>query len=130
MGPRSHTRRLVGRRTRRRRLWVVSLTKISLWEFYAGVAEYSVYITNDTCGFGVGQSLLKALIESSEGAVYWMLQSVVFSENKASIDLHGSAGFWAAGIRKRVGLMLCGPMKSLWREVVMVERRSQVFGVD
>ena len=74
--------------------------------------------------------MLKALIESSEGAVYWMLQSVVFSENKASIGVHGSAGFRAVGIRKRVGLMLCGPMKGLWRDVVMVERRSQVVGVD
>jgi len=101
-----------------------------LWEVYAGVAEHSVYITNDAYGFGVGRSLLKALIESSEGAVYWMLQSVVFSKNKASIGVHGSAGFRAVGIRKRVGLMLCGPMKSLWREVVMVERRSQVVGVD
>ncbi|MDE0815986.1 MAG: hypothetical protein OSB46_18785 [Alphaproteobacteria bacterium] len=59
-----------------------------------------------------------------------MLQSGVFSENKASIDLHGSAGFRAAGIRKRVGLMSCGPMKGLWRDVVMVERRSQVVGLD
>ena len=59
-----------------------------------------------------------------------MLQSGVFSENKASIAVHESVGFRAAGIRKRVGLMSCGPMKGLWRDVIMVERRSQVVGLD
>jgi L-amino acid N-acyltransferase YncA len=128
---RAHTpdARLVAERDGAIAGWV-GLSKISSREVYAGVAEHSVYIANDARGFGVGRLLLRAMVESSEAAGYWMLQSGVFPENKASIAAHESAGFRAVGIRKRVGLMSYGPMKGVWRDVVMVERRSQVVGVE
>lgn len=106
-----------------------SLSAISTRPVYTGVAEHSIYIANEARGQGVGLKLLKAFIEYSEAAGYWMLQSGVFPENKASIAMHEYAGFRIVGIRERVGLMSYGPMEGAWRDVVFIERRSATIGV-
>jgi phosphinothricin acetyltransferase len=71
----------------------------------------------------VGTALLHALIEASERAGVWMLQAGIFPENKASIALHRACGFRTVGVRERIG-----QMKGVWRDVVLMERRSRVVG--
>ncbi|MBC3761052.1 GNAT family N-acetyltransferase [Quadrisphaera oryzae] len=93
---------------------------------YAGVVEHSVYVAPAAQGRGVGRLLLDGLIASTEAAGVWTVQSGVFPENTASLALHASAGFRVVGVRERLGLMGHGPMAGLWRDVVLLERRSPV----
>jgi phosphinothricin acetyltransferase len=95
---------------------------------YAGVVEHSVYVDPAAQGRGVGRLLLQALVESTEEAGIWTIQSGIFPENAASLALHHSAGFRTVGTRQRVGRMTYGPMRDTWRDVVLVERRSASAG--
>ncbi|MEV6549966.1 N-acetyltransferase family protein [Streptomyces sp. NPDC051597] len=86
---------------------------------YAGVVEHSVYVHPDARGRGVGMALLNALLASTDAAGIWTVQSGVFPENTASLALHGRAGFRVVGTRERIGRH-----HGVWRDVVLVERRS------
>lgn len=90
----------------------------------------ALYVTAGARGRGVGRSLLTALIESSEAGGVWTLQAGIFPENTASLGLHESCGFRSLGVRDRIGLMPGGPYAGQWRDVVLLERRSPVIGVD
>jgi phosphinothricin acetyltransferase len=91
---------------------------------YAGVVEDSVYVAERARGHGVGQLLLQTLIESTEAAGIWTIQSGIFPENHASLRLHERAGFRVVGTRERIGCMTYGPLAGVWRDVIMIERRS------
>ena len=91
---------------------------------YRGVVEHSVYVHPDAIGGGVGKALLAALIESTEAAGIWTIQSGIFPENTASLALHAKAGFRVVGVRERLGLH-----HGRWRDVILVERRSASVGV-
>ena len=58
---------------------------------YAGVVEHSVYVSPDARGHGVGGALLDTLIRSTEAAGIWAIQSGIFPENTASLNLHARA---------------------------------------
>ena len=88
---------------------------------YAGVVEHSVYVHPDARGRGVGSALLGALIASTEAAGIWTIQSGIFPENAASLALHARAGFREVGRRERLGRH-----HGVWRDVVLIERRSSV----
>ncbi|UXY30884.1 GNAT family N-acetyltransferase [Streptomyces sp. HUAS TT20] len=98
--------------------WVAATT-VSDRCAYAGVIEHSVYVDPDARGRGVASALLKALIDSTEAAGVWTIQSGIFPENTASIALHQRAGFRIIGTRERIGRH-----HGRWRDVVLVERRS------
>ena len=90
---------------------------------YRGVAEVSVYVASRFRGHGVGRDLLARLVAESEAAGLWTLQAGIFPENTASIRLHQSAGFRIVGTREKLG-----EMNGVWRDVVLMERRSAVVG--
>ncbi|MFK3735397.1 GNAT family N-acetyltransferase [Streptomyces sp. NPDC088090] len=90
---------------------------------YAGVVEHSVYVHPDARGRGVAGALLRALVDSTEQAGIWTIQSGVFPENAASLALHKRVGFRVIGRRERVGRH-----HGRWRDTVLLERRSQVVG--
>jgi phosphinothricin acetyltransferase len=87
------------------------------------VVEHSVYVDPRHQGRGIGRLLLGALIEASEAAGIWTLQSGVFPENAASLALHRSCGFRVVGTRERVG-----QLDGTWRDVMWLERRSDRTG--
>lgn len=101
------------------------LTQTSDQCVYAGVGEVSIYVDPDHRGKGVGDALLRALIEASEQRGFWTLVSGIFPENQASVRLHLKNGFRILGTRERIG-----KMKGVWRDVLWLERRSEVVGVD
>ena len=103
--------------------WVV-LSPISTRCVYAGVVEVSVYVKASMRGKGIGKALLAAAIEESERAGIWTLQSGIFPENMASLAVHRECGFRLVGYRERIGRM-----HGVWRDVVLMERRSKVVGV-
>jgi L-amino acid N-acyltransferase YncA len=90
---------------------------------YAGVAEHSIYVAESVRGLGLGRQLLAALIASTETGGIWTLQSGVFPENEASIALHLALGFRVVGVRERLGRL-----HGVWRDVTLLERRSEVTG--
>ena len=90
---------------------------------YGGVAEESVYVAEEARGRGVGQALLEALIERSEAANIWTIQTGIFPENEASVHLHERAGFRIVGTRERLG-----QHGGVWRDVLLLERRSPTVG--
>jgi phosphinothricin acetyltransferase len=92
---------------------------------YAGVGEVSVYVSQKARGRGVGKALLKELILQSEKNEFWTLTAGIFPENDASMQIHKQAGFKVLGIREKIG-----KMDGRWRDTVMLERRSEVVGVD
>jgi len=91
---------------------------------YAGVAELSLYVRAAARGQGIGKALLRVLIEESERAGIWTLQGGVFPENAASIAVQKACGFREVGRRERIGRM-----NGVWRDTVLLERRSAVVGL-
>lgn len=89
---------------------------------YAGVVEHSVYVHPEARGLGVARALLDALIASTEAAGIWTIQSGIFPENTASLALHARAGFRIIGTRERIGRH-----HGVWRDVILLERRSPVL---
>jgi L-amino acid N-acyltransferase YncA len=102
----------------------VALSPVSSRCVYAGVAEESIYVASSARGQGVGKALLNAVIDESEKAGIWTIQTGIFPENTASIALHKACGFREVGYRERIG-----QMNGVWRDVVFLERRSSVVGI-
>src|SRR5215468_11403950 len=102
-----------------------ALSPVSRREVYAGVAEVSVYVAASARGLGVGGALMRALIEASELHGVWTLQSSIFPENHASVALHLKHGFREVGRRERIARR-----HGVWRDTVVLERRSRVAGLD
>ncbi|MGI9067531.1 MAG: GNAT family N-acetyltransferase [Pyrinomonadaceae bacterium] len=100
-----------------------ALTPVSSRAVYAGVAEVSVYVANDRRGKGVGRALLETLVVESEKNAFWTLQASIFPENVASLALHKSCGFREVGRRERIG-----KMNGVWRDTILMERRSKLIG--
>jgi len=121
---RTHLRehRFVARRGEEVVGWVAA-SPVSSRCVYSGVVEHSVYVAGAARGQGVGRVLLQALIESTEAAGIWTIESGVFPENSASLALHEACGFRRVGIRERLGVH-----HGRWRDVVLIERRSGLAG--
>ena len=102
-----------------------ALSNVSNRCVYAGVAEVSIYIDPAFRGMGIGDQLMKQLIAESEKNGLWTLQAGIFPENKASIALHLKNGFKILGIREKIG-----KLDNVWRDTVLLERRSKVVGIE
>lgn len=102
-----------------------ALSPVSSRCVYGGVGEVSVYISAKSRGKGVGKLLMEQLIEESENAGFWTIQSGVFPENKASIKLHEKVGFRYIGRRERVG-----KIHGVWKDNLLFEKRSHKVGID
>jgi phosphinothricin acetyltransferase len=116
--------RLVARNGRTMSGWV-ALSRVSQRSCYAGVAEMSVYVATWARGQGVGDALMKAAIAASEATGIWTLQGTLFPENQASLCLCIANGFREVGRRERIG-----KRGGVWRDTVLVERRSKIVGKD
>ncbi len=100
-----------------------ALTPVSGRCVYAGVAEISVYVSAKARGKGIGKILLEKLVEESEKHNIWTLQAGIFPENTASLKIHEAVGFRKIGLREKIG-----KMKGVWRDTVLLERRSTIVG--
>lgn len=102
-----------------------ALSPVSSRCVYGGIGEVSVYIAAESRGHGVGKALLYKLIEESEAAGYWTIQSGIFPENIASIKLHEKVGFRFIGKREKVGKT----QEEIWKDNLLFEKRSKKIGV-
>lgn len=97
----------------------IAVSPVSPRAAYAGVAELSVYVDPARRRRGVGEALMKALIESAPAAGFWTLQAVVLEGNLASLRLHERCGFRTVGRRERIARDKNGH----WRDTILMERR-------
>ena len=102
-----------------------ALSPVSQRCVYGGVADVSVYVGQASRGLGIGRKLLAALIDESERNGIWTLQAGVFPENTGSLALHRSCGFREVGRRERIG-----KMNGRWRDTMLLERRSNIVGIE
>ncbi|MEM6628801.1 MAG: N-acetyltransferase family protein [Bacteroidota bacterium] len=101
-----------------------ALTPVSHRCVYGGVSEVSIYIGEAHRGRGIGKKLFQALIDTSEEAGFWTLESIVFQDNVPSIKLHEAVGFRQVGYREKIA-----EFKGKWINTVLLERRSKAVGV-
>ncbi|MDD7967752.1 helix-turn-helix domain-containing GNAT family N-acetyltransferase [Actinomycetospora lemnae] len=85
---------------------------------YSGVAETSVYVGEAHRRRGVGRALIHRQVTAADAAGLWTLQATIFTENRAAIALHHSAGYRTLGVRERIG-----QHHGVWRDIVFLERR-------
>jgi len=97
----------------------IALSPVSTRTVYSGVGEVSVYISNDSKGKGVASKLFRKLIEESENAGFWTLQSSIFAINTSSIQLHKKMGFRKVGTRERIA-----QLDGKWHDTIIMEKRS------
>ena len=90
---------------------------------YRGVAEVSIYVSEDARGKGVGRRTLEALIVTSEKLGIWTLQAGIMSDNHASVKLHEQCEFRVIGTREKLA-----KLQNVWLDVIFMERRSQRIG--
>jgi phosphinothricin acetyltransferase len=102
-----------------------ALSNVSSRCVYAGVAELSIYIDAAFRGQGIGDLLMENLITESEKQGIWTLLSGIFPENIASLHLHRKHGFTMLGTEERIG-----KMDDTWRDVIKLQRRSKIVGID
>ena len=101
----------------------VAVSPVSDRCVYGGVVENSVYVAQEARSQGIGLRLLEVLAASTEAAGIWTIQTGIFPENDVSVRLHERAGFEVVGRRKRLG-----KLNGEWRDVLLLERRSEVVG--
>ena len=84
---------------------------------YAGIAEFSVYVSRAWRGRGAGRVAMDALLAAAAQAGFWKLLSRIFVDNTASRTLMARVGFREVGIYEKHG-----KLDGVWRDVVIVER--------
>lgn len=102
-----------------------ALSPVSTRECYSGVAESSVYVTERRRGRGVGKALIRQQVVAADAAGLWTLQTAIFTENRASIALHHSAGYRIVGVRERIA-----QFNGVWHDTVLIERRADTDTAD
>ncbi|NRB52277.1 MAG: N-acetyltransferase family protein [Saprospiraceae bacterium] len=96
----------------------IALTPFSKRWVYRGVAEISVYVGKQARGKGFGKALMKKVIDEAPNRGFWTLQSAIFAQNEASIQLHKNLGFREVGIRERIAMR-----DGHWHDNVLLEYR-------
>lgn len=99
----------------------IALSQVSNRKVYCGVGEISIYISELARGKGIGTALMNKMIQKSEEAGYWTLQSSISSKNQASLALHLKVGFRVVGTREKIA-----KRDGEWQDTIIMERRSRV----
>lgn len=98
-----------------------ALKPVSDKEYFAGVAELSVYVDYDHQHQGLGTALVKKAAEQSVREGYWSILAYVLEENLAALRLFEQCGFRKVGFLERPGKDRFG----VWRSVAVFELRVQ-----
>ncbi|HET6689576.1 MAG TPA: GNAT family N-acetyltransferase [Miltoncostaeaceae bacterium] len=100
-----------------------ALAPFSHRSWYAGVAEYTVYVAESSHGRGIGRAMLGALIAEAPSFGYWKLVGMILPENAAGLALARSAGFREVGTHRAHARR-----DGAWRDVTILERHVEAPG--
>lgn len=96
-----------------------SLSDYRSYEAYKATVELSVYVDHRYRGRGIGEALMRRLLELAEAnEQIHMVVSVITGSNGPSIRLHEKLGFTYGGITHEVGRKF-----GTWLDVVYYEKR-------
>jgi L-amino acid N-acyltransferase YncA len=84
---------------------------------YAGIAEFSVYVAEESRGRRIGDALMSDFLTACEVRGIWKVLSRIFPENLASRALCARHGFREVGTYYRHARL-----DGAWRDVTIVER--------
>jgi phosphinothricin acetyltransferase len=98
-----------------------ALAPFSHRSWYAGVAEYTVYVAGRRRGDGIGRQMLSALIAAAPAHGYWKLVGMILPENAAGLALARGAGFEVVGTHRAHARR-----EGAWRDVTIVERHLEL----
>jgi phosphinothricin acetyltransferase len=84
---------------------------------YMHVADFSIYVSREARGAGIGQELLGKLIECARALGYHKLVLAAFPQNEAGMRLYTRFGFREVGVYREQGLL-----DGRWVDVVIMER--------
>lgn len=87
------------------------------WDGYRHTAEHSVYVHTHRRGLGIGEALLRALIQHAQRIGKHVLVAGIEANNQASISLHQKLGFEHVGHLKQVGAKF-----GQWLDLVFLQR--------
>src|SRR6478672_8460437 len=96
-----------------------ALSPVSRRACYAGLVEGSLYVAEGARGRGIGIALLARLCSDADAAGIWTIQTSIFPENVASVELHRRCGFRVVGTRERIA-----QLDGVWRDTLLLERRA------
>jgi phosphinothricin acetyltransferase len=94
-----------------------ALAPFSHRPWYAGVAEYTVYVARAARGMHIGSQLLADLIATAPTFGYWKLVGMILSDNDAGLRLAHRHGFCTVGTHQAHATL-----NGQWRDVTLVER--------
>ena len=95
----------------------VALSPTSSRQVYRGVGELSIYIATQHQNKGIATALFNHLLKESAGHGFWMIQSVILSNNVASIQWHTTLGFRTVGYREKIAQDRLGQ----WQDTTLME---------
>ncbi|MCF5393043.1 GNAT family N-acetyltransferase, partial [Pseudomonas syringae] len=84
---------------------------------YDGIADFSIYMSREVRGQGMGKHLLQALLNEAEARGFWKVLSRIFTSNRASLALCKASGFRQVGIYEKHACL-----DGQWIDCVIVER--------
>lgn len=84
---------------------------------YDGIADFSIYMSREVRGQGMGKHLLRELLKEAEARGFWKVLSRIFTSNQASLALCEASGFRQVGIYEKHACL-----DGQWIDCVIVER--------
>lgn len=84
---------------------------------YEGIADFSIYMSREVRGQGMGKHLLQALLKEAEARGFWKVLSRIFTSNHASLALCEASGFRQVGIYEKHACL-----DGRWIDCAIVER--------
>ena len=93
-----------------------------------GLTEVSSYISRILQKIGIVSILLECLITYAKEADIWTLHVQIFHENVPSISLLKKHEYHQNGTLEKIALRTICIMAGLWKDVVLMERRSKRVG--
>jgi len=86
--------------------------------------EHSVYVRDDQRGAGIGQALMRRLIEHARQAGKHAMVGAIESENRASVHMHQQLGFIHVGQMRQVGCKFGRWLDLTYMQLILTPERK------
>lgn len=98
------------------------------WPAYKYTVEHSVYVDERFRRQGVGQTLMRELIQRAKGQDYHVMIAGIDAANKASMALHECLGFQHCGTLSQVGFKFSRWLDLAFYQLILTTPANPVDG--